>query len=307
MIRPSHIQQLFVPPLPFLSLEQARERVSERARLEMAYLMMSRPRTFPVPLWHHELLLHSRQFFKSKKQKEITLSGDSPAVVHVFNVGATKKALVAHGWMGSSAFMSRVIELLTSFDYEVSAVDLPCHGKSPGSRLKWHESVNVILQAQSQLGPFDLCVGHSYGGAMSLAATGSDDVAPELIHSKLETQTMVLIASPTSLMEGIRTARDRLNLSQQSMRKLAVRVSDLALTEIHRLDGISIQQQLKSLKRVLCLHDPKDDVVSYESSVRLRDALPNVKLKTASGLGHMRIVYDAWSMTKIRDFLQEQK
>ena len=56
--------------------------------------------------------------------------------------------MVVHGWMSKSIYMVKIIDQLLQNNYDVIAVDLPGHGRSPGFSLNWSDSVDIILDLQ---------------------------------------------------------------------------------------------------------------------------------------------------------------
>lgn len=114
------------------------------------------------------------------------------------NNSKKKKALVVHGWMSKSIYMVKIIDQLLQNNYDVIAVDLPGHGRSPGFSLNWSDSVDIILDLQKKYGPFDLALGHSYGGSMILNAVGIQTIVKKLGQS-LKVKKVILIASPTQI------------------------------------------------------------------------------------------------------------
>lgn len=274
-----------------------------QAKFEMAYFMLSAPLRLPLPPWHKKLIKAAKKDLPLLLDETYKMKVPRPHAVHLFNRYGCKKAVVTHGWMGSTEYMSAVIRSLVELDYCVVAIDIPCHGRSPGVFLRWQDSVNSILNAQETFGPFDLAVGHSYGGAMMLGSLGAKNI-DNRIRGNLDVSKMVLLASPTSLRAGVQLAGTKLGLPDQMIHQLAIRLSRLPENEYQKLDGVYLQNHYPTNTEFLCIHDEKDPVVPFSNSKELMTLQNKVELVPTQNLGHLNIIYDDQVLSKIKHFAQ---
>ena len=88
-----------------------------------------------------------------------------------------------------------MIKDLTEHGWEVVGLDLPGHGGSSGRRLNLKLGVEAAQAASDWLGPFDLIIGHSFGGAVGVNAVtgGIKGIAP------LPAAKLVTISAPNSM------------------------------------------------------------------------------------------------------------
>ncbi len=102
--------------------------------------------------------------------------------VHWFAARAQLKgrALVLHGWRSRTDYMARLIRSLTEAGWAVASIDLPGHGQSSGRKLNVKLGVEAVAIINESFGPFDLAVGHSFGGvvAVNAAVGGIKDLNP---------------------------------------------------------------------------------------------------------------------------------
>ena len=91
--------------------------------------------------------------------------------------------------------MASMIKDLTGHGWEVVGLDLPGHGGSSGRRLNLKLGVEAAQAASDWLGPFDLIIGHSFGGAVGVNAVtgGIKGIAP------LPAAKLVTISAPNSM------------------------------------------------------------------------------------------------------------
>ena len=78
------------------------------------------------------------------------------------------KVLFVHGWNGRSSQFYRIIELLSDNGYDITAVDLPGHGRSSRSNTNLPEIVDLVSEMMKSRGPYHGVVCHSFGGVAAL-------------------------------------------------------------------------------------------------------------------------------------------
>ncbi|MDT0157938.1 alpha/beta hydrolase [Microbacterium sp. ARD32] len=93
----------------------------------------------------------------------------------------TRTALIMHGWNSRAAQFATLVRELVSEGFRVVGFDAPANGDSTGRRTDvrdWVAAARILGDAQ---GPFDLIVGHSFGGFAALAAVRDGVHAPRVV------------------------------------------------------------------------------------------------------------------------------
>jgi len=218
----------------------------------------------------------------------VTLPIGSGAVVAYafapFSGRTGETVLVIHGWGSRTAFMLPIIEGLRASGRTVIALDLPGHGESTGRTLDMASAVEAVDAVWRQFGPFNMIVGHSFGGAVAInAAVGSVSDMPQRKPKKL-----VTIAAPNALPPVFERFADWIGLPDRGREAL--------FDEIHTLTGRPLTEfvgarQLSALQLpTLVIHAHDDKEVPVDNAYGLVGAGPHVEVFWADGYGHRRIL-----------------
>lgn len=82
----------------------------------------------------------------------------------------TRAVLLMHGWNARAAQFATLVRELVGEGYRVVGFDAPANGASAGRRTDVRDWVAAAQRLSGTEGPFDLIIGHSFGGFAALAA-----------------------------------------------------------------------------------------------------------------------------------------
>lgn len=194
--------------------------------------------------------------------------------------------LLLHGWGGQGLFMAGFVEPLLRRGYRVLAVDLPGHGGSSGRQLNFLLAIEALGAAVRGETPLAAVVGHSFGGAVAVAAVAGG--VP--VFSALPVRKIVTIAAPNAMQPYGKAFADRLGLTARGHAAFE--------GEVHALTGrpmasFASADYLVGLRvPTLLIHAPDDREIPYADAEQMLAAGPHVTLRPAPGLGHRRILFD---------------
>lgn len=241
------------------------------------------------------------------RAKRVTLSfaGGWVAVRHFTPVtvtgqqGSPPRVLVVHGWGSRSDYLAPLVSGLVESGAEVIALDFPGHGTSPGRFLTMPAAVRAIDAAWRHFGGFDVCLGHSFGGAaLACAAGGLICDVPRRVANK-----MVLIGAPSEMTWLFRGFGRELRLSPQAQASLEHMVTRISGRRIEDFDAAQVVGRLTI--PVLVIHAEDDKEVSADHARRYAAAGGNIDLCWANGLGHRRIVSAPEVIGRLNTFIHE--
>ncbi|WP_367607380.1 alpha/beta hydrolase [Legionella sp. W05-934-2] len=254
----------------------------------------------PVPLpknYKEKIKLAKAHLLKTRHNKMIMRTPRSH-VIHVFQPDAPPrgKILITHGWMSQSMYMIGIIDALQRAGYKVYALDFPAHGESKGIRVKWFESVQAITEAQKKFGPFDMAIGHSYGGSMLLCAFCLAE------HFGVQPfKKIALIAAPTTVTSPIKRAARRLKLN-----RYAYRIFRQWMRSEHNIDVKLLKPYDKAKTgdtKFLAIHGEKDAIIPTQESIHFCNNNPNAKLHLIAELNHNNVLFSDETYQTLLSFI----
>lgn len=205
--------------------------------------------------------------------------------------GEGKPVLLLHGWESRAAHMAAFVAPLLKRGFQVIALDAPAHGESQGEYMDVVKYGRAILAASSQFGPFAGVIGHSFGAGASLYAYANGLRAP----------ASVQIAGPSTLTSIMRHLSSLVSLDEQSIAHLRGMLNEQAGVPVEVMDLQALQSG--RAHPALLIHDPEDRVVPVSNSYELLAAWPGASFLRVSGLGHKRILSDAFVVTSAVGFI----
>lgn len=209
---------------------------------------------------------------------------------------AGRTALLVHGWNSRAEHMLPLAQRLLAAGFRAIAIDLPGHGRSAGRRTTMALAVEAVHAAAAALGPFDVGIGHSFGGAvLASAAAGSVTHVPPIAFGRL-----VLIAAPNSMPALFAEFADSVGLGRRSRKALGDNVLRVTGSPLERF---VCEEQLAGRRiETLVLHAPDDREVAANDAEALARAGDHVTLRWAKGLGHRRILIDRGVLDTVATF-----
>jgi pimeloyl-ACP methyl ester carboxylesterase len=192
--------------------------------------------------------------------------------------------LLVHGWTGRAAFMQGFVPALLKEGFEVLALDLPGHGLSSGKRLNMPLAMEALAVARRAHGPFHGIIGHSFGGAVAIAAAAG--VVPA--YRALDVKRIVTVAAPDRMSTYFNAFGGAIGLSGAAQTVMNDRVQSIAATTLDRFDG---RARLRDMPvPTLVVHDRNDREIPFSDAESMASAGLHVRLLATEGLGHRRIL-----------------
>lgn len=205
--------------------------------------------------------------------------------------------VLLHGWGGQGLFMAGFVEPLLSRGYRVLAVDLPGHGGSSGRQLTFPLAIEALSAVARGEAPLAGIVGHSFGGAVAVAAVAGGVPA----FATLPVRKIVTVAAPNAMQPYGKAFADMLGLTARGHAAFEGEVRNVAGRP---MESFASDAYLAALQvPTLLIHAPDDREIPYSDAHAMLAAGPHVSLHPAPGLGHRRILFDAGVQTAAADFI----
>ena len=197
------------------------------------------------------------------------------------------------GWNGRSSQFYRIIELLSDEGYDITAIDLPGHGRSTRSTTTLPEITDLISEVTKSRGPFHGIVCHSFGGVAALNA----------VRLGASFEKLVLIS--TGIYEIKPMFKTFVGLFGLDEEYYADRLFDIAESLYGASPGeFGLDRFSKQIEtETLIVHCEDDKEAMKEIALTLHSDMKNSVLYLTEGLGHRRILRDEKVAEKVLNFL----
>lgn len=236
------------------------------------------------------------KLFAQHQKITCTVSGRKIYGYHC-NAGATRRALLLHGFSSSIEKFDHYVEPLISLGYEVWGFDAPAHGMSEGKTINALEYSDMVQKLFEQYGHFDAVIAHSFGG-LAIALALEKMQLPQPVR-------VVMIAPATETTSAIDQALKMLGVAGNKRLRNALENKIIEISE-NPSSWFSVRRAMQNIDHpVLWIHDETDNITPIHDVVKAQeDRLPHVEFFITSGLGHRRIYKDEKVMQKITGFLK---
>ncbi|MCV0334721.1 alpha/beta hydrolase [Microbacterium sp.] len=211
----------------------------------------------------------------------ITVRGIDVAT-YEWGAGA-RTLLLLHGWRGRASQFAPLVRELVAEGLRVIAFDAPAHGASPGRGTDIRDWIDAAEQLQTDHGPFDAIIGHSFGALAALTIARSTVPTPAVvaIAGAASPDAFVARFADDLRLDDATTAR----LSERFRRRLGMDRSEVSA----RYDAA--RHPLPAGTALLVVHDRDDRRMPDHDSLRLHDAHGDrSRLVRTEGLGHTRVL-----------------
>ncbi len=193
---------------------------------------------------------------------------------------AERRALLVHGWEGTSAQLAAWGIALAERGFRATAIDLPAHGRSSGRRTHLVEIAGAIEAVAGRLGgPPEVIVAHSLGAAATVLALAKG----------LEARRALLVAPPAALEPFADLFAHWLGLDRRVRVRLQQRIEAAIGVEWSTVAPTRLARDLGAIPS-LVVHDALDREVPVAHGRQLAAAWPGARLLETQGLGHNRIL-----------------
>jgi pimeloyl-ACP methyl ester carboxylesterase len=206
---------------------------------------------------------------------------------------ARGRMLMCHGWEGYAFNFLALVDAATKAGWDVLSFDHLAHGNSSGTRSGLPIALNTLLAVSNHIGPIDVLVGHSLGGAAASWAAA---------HKKIPVKRVVLIAPFYDTFQLTRTWVKAHLLSDDIRAGLQ---SELEKGTRMTFDDFMPEALAQHFSLpVMILHDPKDPVTAFKHSRKLASLNSHISLEAVTDNGHVRSLADAGCIEKILHFCE---
>lgn len=229
---------------------------------------------------------------ESAKKQMITVPSIKKDIM-IYEYGYSKqKVLLVHGWAGRGTQLYQIADKILENRMMVISFDAPAHGLSKSKTTNLLEYVDTINYINKIYGPFEVVIGHSFGGIASMAALVDNPFVNKL----------VTIGIDCSINDIIDNFVKSLQLKQPVATKIKKYLSTLFKASMASVSPCETAKKI--VIPTLVLHDTQDMDVDVSNAYKIRQNLANGQLLITNGLGHRRILRDSKIIAKIIEFIK---
>jgi pimeloyl-ACP methyl ester carboxylesterase len=194
--------------------------------------------------------------------------------------GEGPTVLLVHGWGGHSGQLTPFVDPAVAAGFRVVALDLPGHGESAGSVSSLVHFATALVQAAALFRPVRGLVAHSFGAAASTYA----------LSSGLSVGRAVFFAPPAGFESFWLRFQAGVGVSQPIMDRMIHEAEGWLNVRFDAIAPAGLAPRMTA--PLLVLHDPEDREVPFAEGAGLARRWPGAELRSAAGLGHLRILRD---------------
>jgi pimeloyl-ACP methyl ester carboxylesterase len=186
-------------------------------------------------------------------------------------------ALLVHGWGGSRAQMTDLVDPLLFAGYRVVAYDQPAHGDSDGGSTNLLEIAPTMDLLAAQEGPFAVILAHSFGTLITSYALVKRNLTPPA--------RLVYFGAFNRLMDSLPRFQILAGLPDAIMGGLRDLIYDTFGRDL--LDSIVNELLARRINLpALMFHDTTDNVTPITDSRAIAREWTSAQLIETTGLGH---------------------
>lgn len=271
-------------PKPIIFYANILQTISTGLAAKFGAKLFVTPVNFPSPK-------REKMLYDSAQKKKITI----PSIhkeVEVLSYGySKKKVLFVHGWAGRSTQLFLTADKLLEKGYMLISFDGPAHSNSTGKTTSMLEFLETIKEIDAQFGPFEVAIGHSFGG-MCLYNAVADN---------FKVKKLITIGAGDKISDIILNFTKSLQLKPIVAKKIKVMYD----TQWQRnIDAHSSSVVAKNIEiPSLVIHDSFDGDVDVSCAIEIRQSLKRGTLFITEGLGHTKILRNQKVSHKMMDFI----
>ncbi len=206
--------------------------------------------------------------------------------------------LLVHGWTATATCFVNFIDPLLERGYQVVSYDVIAHGETSGISVSLTEWADTVIAAMDRICRVSCIVGHSIGaGAVVIASSLG-----------LKTEKIVLISPVTDISKVTDQFANTLSIPKNIMEKMHEYAWEKYYASASKY-GSNWDEVFDSDFKVpsLIIHDVDDKEIDIGNSRKLIDQWSWAELMETRRLGHRRILLNPDVITKIMNFITENK
>lgn len=212
--------------------------------------------------------------------------------ITVYEWGEGPVVLLVHGWSGRALQLGAIAMALSRNGFKAVAIDLPAHGKTPGTHTNAFEMAAAIDAVMQHFSLVNGIVTHSYG------------VLPVsmLLRQGVQINRLVCVSPPDNQEYLFSQFVQAMHYPPTLVKHLRRRIEQVL--------GEGVWDELAADKNVaglnlpaLIVHDDKDADVAVQCGETLAQAWPGASFCRTNGLGHRRILRDNEIIQRVCRFI----
>ncbi|PQV46606.1 alpha/beta hydrolase family protein [Jejuia pallidilutea] len=211
-------------------------------------------------------------FLKTAQHKDFQYTGFT---IKTYKWSGTRSTiLLAHGWESNAFRWKNLIELLSTKDYNIIALDAPAHGASGNKEFNavlYSECINMVANYFKP----NVIIGHSVGGMSTVFALNSFTINVERI---------ILLGAPDAFISIFTNYENMMGYSKRTSNA----IKNLIVKKFkHQPEHFSTSNFTSNLNiEGLIIHDKKDRIIPFNDAVKIHNKFKKAKLIETKGYGH---------------------
>lgn len=207
----------------------------------------------------------------------------------------TPAVLLVHGWGGHAGQMLPLADALAREGLQALLLEMPAHGRSAGHTSNLPQFARALEYASARLRAQGLdlqaVVAHSLGANAAAYAASRG----------LALQRLVLLAPPASPHEYTRLFARMFGLSERTRGAMQQRIEAREAILMPQFEPAAVGPRITT--PTLVVHDRGDRINRHADGEAYVRAIPDARLISTEGLGHMKLLNDAAVRAEVLAFV----
>ena len=260
--------------------------VSKKLTTRLLWRIFTGPIKFKIPQ-------REQAFYQATSESTLILESIDRKIAVYRIPSEGRRILFVHGWNGRSGQFYTLVKEMAKLGFDITAIDLPGHGKSDNGQITLPEITAAISEISRTQDPFDILITHSFGGVAALNSIRQGAIFDKIVLISLGVYEIRPMFETFVGLFGLNEAYYADKLFLRAETRFGVSPREFGPNEF--VDKITTE--------TLLVHCIADVEAKSKISEEVHTKMPNSQIFLTKNLGHRKLLGNAEVVNKITEFI----